>query len=373
MEATGSNYLDDPNIRAIVVVSRDVTDRREAEEELRKSEERFRGMAERSSDLILILDDRLRPTYVSPSVTKILGYQPEEVIGQSLDTRVMPQREIDLIRQATAQAAATRTEGEVELHITRRDGSSAVLAAHGVPIIKDGALAGIQVHAHDITARKQAEEALLRANRQLNILSTVTRHDIVNKIMVLRGYCGIAQEMAGDPEMTRVIGEMESVARVINDQIEFTRIYKDLGSQAPQWQDLSKIMPRGHVPPEVSFTADCAGVEVYADVMFEKVFFNLLDNSLRHGGRTSAIRVTCDETDGGLVITWEDNGIGVSKDEKERIFERGYGKNTGLGLFIACEILAITGIGITERGRYLRGARFEILVPKGEYRLPKAA
>ena len=57
--------------------------------------------------------------------------------------------------------------------------------------------------------------------------------------------------------------------------------------------------------------------------------------------------------------------MGISPDQKESIFERGYGKNTGMGLFLAREILAITGITIAETGKPGKGARFEITVPAG--------
>jgi len=65
----------------------------------------------------------------------------------------------------------------------------------------------------------------------------------------------------------------------------------------------------------------------------------------------------------------EDDGMGVPAEEKEKIFERGFGKNTGLGLTLSKEILSITGITIRETGEPGRGARFEMTVPKGAYRL----
>ena len=70
-----------------------------------------------------------------------------------------------------------------------------------------------------------------------------------------------------------------------------------------------------------------------------------------------------------LVITWEDNGMGIAEDDKEKIFRRGYGKNTGMGLFLVREILSLTGISIRETGVAGSGARFEIVVPEGKYRL----
>ena len=70
-----------------------------------------------------------------------------------------------------------------------------------------------------------------------------------------------------------------------------------------------------------------------------------------------------------LVVIWEDNGIGIAADEKERIFERGFGKNTGLGMFLVREILSLTGITIMETGVPGAGVRFEIMIPCGMWRV----
>jgi signal transduction histidine kinase len=82
----------------------------------------------------------------------------------------------------------------------------------------------------------------------------------------------------------------------------------------------------------------------------------------------TAIRLTSRETGAGLVVVCEDNGAGIATEDKARLFEQGYGKHTGLGLFLSREILSITGITITENGEPGKGARFEMVVPKGAYR-----
>src|SRR5208337_5549336 len=84
--------------------------------------------------------------------------------------------------------------------------------------------------------------------------------------------------------------------------------------------------------------------EIFADSMLEKVFYNLVDNALRYGGKLTAITFSLRQSDEELIIICEDNGNGIPDAEKEKIFERGFGKNTGQGLFLAREILSITGI-----------------------------
>ncbi len=75
--------------------------------------------------------------------------------------------------------------------------------------------------------------------------------------------------------------------------------------------------------------------------------------------------------DGILIVA--DDGVGVPLADKERIFERGFGRNTGLGLFLVREILGITGMSIRETGEPGKGARFEVTVPKGMFRLGSGA
>jgi signal transduction histidine kinase len=267
--------------------------------------------------------------------------------------------------------ALQRGEGyDMELRFITARGNQLWTRSICRPIVVDHKTRRLIGVFQDITGQKKAEDAMRQANRQLSLLGAITRHDILNKVTVVLGYLDIAGGKSTDPMMIEILKKMESATRTIQSQIEFTRVYQDLGTQEPQWQELDRILPRSQVPANITLNADVQGVFVYADPICEKVFFNLLDNSVRHGEKVTDIRVSWSEPEDGLKIVWEDNGVGIAADEKERIFNRGYGKNTGLGLFLAREILAITGITITETGTSGKGARFVITVPGGMYRSP---
>ena len=94
-----------------------------------------------------------------------------------------------------------------------------------------------------------------------------------------------------------------------------------------------------------------------------------MENSLRHGEHVTKISFTAMERDSGLLITYQDDGAGITAADKKRLFQKGFGKHTGLGLFLSREILAITGITIVENGEPGKGVQFELLVPPGGYRL----
>ena len=220
----------------------------------------------------------------------------------------------------------------------------------------------------DLREQKRAEQVLMTANRKLNLLNSITRHDIRNRVSVISGYLELAKQKSSDPDIAGFIQKLEAAASSISEQIEFTRIYQDLGTNEPKWQELKNLLHRCHFPPEMTFRVEISDVMVYADPMLEKVFANLLDNTLRHGNHVTTIRVSAEDSPEGLVIRWEDDGVGIPAAEKEKIFLQGYGKNTGLGLFLSREILSITGMTIRESGTG-KGARFEITVPKNAYRI----
>ncbi|WAC05939.1 MAG: HAMP domain-containing sensor histidine kinase [Methanoregula sp.] len=231
---------------------------------------------------------------------------------------------------------------------------------------------------NDVIERGKIGKALQQANQKLNILSSVTRHDILNKLMALLAFLEISKEEAGkNPVILEYIEKELEISEAIQRQIEFTRFYQDIGVKAPEWEDVRAVIRRaadslkaGGISPEVAFS----GLVIYADPLIEKVFYNLMENSIRHGKHVTTMAFSCRETPEGLVIVYTDNGVGIAMEDKERIFLRGFGKNTGLGMFLSREILGITGIVIRETGEPGTGVRFEISVPLENYRItPQAA
>lgn len=112
-------------------------------------------------------------------------------------------------------------------------------------------------------------------------------------------------------------------------------------------------------------------IEIFADPMLEKVFYNLVENSNRHGEHVSCIQISYTKDGDNLIIIYSDDGVGVPYKEKSKLFRRGYGKNTGLGLFLIREILGITNITIEENGEPGKGVQFVMTVPHDFFRFPE--
>ncbi|MEM2124136.1 MAG: PAS domain S-box protein, partial [Methanolinea sp.] len=341
------------------------------QESLEESEERYRRIVSSTFDAMVIHREG-KIAWANRRALEILGAADiTEILGRDVLDFVHPDS------RHTVRERVSRMAGDpnavmppVEEKFVRLDGSPVDVEVVATPIRERGNTA-ILVVFRDITERRRMQEALVNANRKLNILNTITRHDIQNKVTVLSGYIQLLKENLGKTDIARCFESVENALQTIRHIIEFTRNYQDLGIRAPEWQPLTDVIGRTAGQFELDGVAldipDCS-LEVFADPMLEKVFFTLFDNALRHGGGVSRIRVTCEKSGGDLLIRFGDNGIGIPADRKEKVFERGYGTGTGLGLFLSREILSITGLSIRECGVPGKGALFEIRVPEGLWR-----
>jgi PAS domain S-box-containing protein len=204
-----------------------------------------------------------------------------------------------------------------------------------------------------------------------DLLNSITRHDILNQTVVLVGYIDLARRKREGTDLMTYLDRMDSATDNIVKQINFTRDYQDLGVKAPEWFELSLVFAKCFQtlsPPGVRWSDGVGGYAILADPLVEKVFYNLIDNSLRHGGGVTELRLFASRAADHLLVSYEDNGVGISPPDRKRLFEKGFGKNTGLGLFLSREILAITGIAIEENGEEGKGARFVMDMPPGHFR-----
>jgi sensor domain CHASE-containing protein/signal transduction histidine kinase len=234
-----------------------------------------------------------------------------------------------------------------------------------------GVIIGAVETLEDITERKKAEEAIKVANIKLNLLSSIIRHDILNQLTALRVQLELGKMQTTDPVQLDAIKKEEAAVETISQQIEFTRDYQEMGVQAPQWQDVHRTIlqaiSRIHMEG-ITIKAELGTLEIYADALLERVFYNLFENSIRHGIGLTTITVSYRESGDGCVVLYEDNGGGIPQSQKENIFNRKFFNNTGFGMFLSREILSITGLTIKETGEPGKGVRFEISVPAGAYR-----
>ncbi|HWQ67357.1 MAG TPA: PAS domain-containing protein [Methanospirillum sp.] len=222
----------------------------------------------------------------------------------------------------------------------------------------------------DITSLKLTGEALAIANNKLNLLSTITRHDVLNKVMIVKMNLYLLDGLILNQDQQDSMMVISRSLASIEQFVAFTKMYQDIGVKDPIWQNIGEVfdhVQRQLDPGNVQITISVWNLLVYADPLFEKVCYNLIENAIRHGGKITEIQVYAQESGNELLVSVQDDGDGVHDDSKEIIFERGYGKNTGYGLFLTREILSMSGISIQEKGVYGKGCRFEIQIPSDRY------
>lgn len=312
---------------------------------------------------------------MNPVSSMLTGRSRDQMIGLQHTTWLTEPEKAEV---AFRSALAGHEVRDLSLEVLGRDGSKTQMISVAAPL-RDaaGKITGVIRSSIDISKRKRVEDALRLSSEKLNILSSITRHDILNQLTALMGYNDLLLERIEDPAARTLLEREATVAENIRHQIEFTREYQNLGMDTPEWVNVNRSFEKALIA--FSFSGEtysgtrCENLELYADALFEKVFYNLVDNSLRHGERVRRISLSCAEEEGIMVIRYVDDGVGIPTEEKGKIFEKGFGKNTGLGLFLVREILSITGIRIRETGIPGSGVRFEILVPKEAWRIRTGA
>jgi PAS domain S-box-containing protein len=350
-------------------ICQDITARKEAEIALQESEKRLKWVYDSGLLGVMFWNLDGQITDANDTFLNMLGYSQEDLKeGRINGFNLTPPEYASVDKSAIEELLETGIHKKpYEKEYIRKDGTR-------IPVFLAGTMLD-EKRTHgvgfvlDITERKKVEDLLYKANKMLTLMTDITRHDLNNQLALIYGNLELAELHTESPSLHEFLQKIRFAADTMKEQITFTKVFQDVGSQMPQWQKLVDVLPYSMIPPYVTIHITTPNIELFADPMLEKVFFNLLDNSLRHGTHVRTITVSSIESENALTILWEDDGIGISLDKKEKIFIRGFGENTGLGLFLVREILAQTSITIHETGEPGKGARFEIMVPWGGYRI----
>ena len=349
----------------MIVTTRDITREVEQNEQLAIS----RFSIDHLPESVFWIREDGSVGYANPAACKALGYTSEEMQHLRVDD-LDPNYPVSRRGEYWVKLLDTDVVRIQTTH-RRKDGSTLPVEVTS-RIIRVGEGPMEVAIARDMTDQLQTEEAILLANKKVGLLNSITRHDIINLITTQMLSLELLRETDDPAEREEYLESLEASTRRIEKDILFTRDYQNLGAGAPVWQDAEECIrqewemrsSRGRVALEVNLN----GVQVFADSMLPKVFGNLMDNAFRHGGGISYIRFSAEVRGSELALCCADDGTGIPPEKRKSLFQPVFNQDHGYGLYLVSEILAITGMTITEEGREGEGARFVIHIPETIWR-----
>ncbi len=368
-------YDDQGSLIGVLGIGRDITERQRMSEELREAH----NIIERSPVVIFLMrnNELWSVEFVSQNVRTVFGYSAEDFISGTIHYRdvIHPEDRSRVMETDARFISDSETEfiAHAPYRIITRDGLVKwVDASTSIRRDQTDEITHYQGTIIDITDRIQGEEALHESNQKLRLLTGLTRHDIFNQVSTVQLLATLALQTPDLAKANEYIAQAIEASEKIEKTISFTREYEDFGIVSSGWQKIRSVVEsaKGDIgTTTITIHNDIQDdLEVYADPIIRKVFTTLIDNAIRHGNTLTAIWFSAEIQNNGLIISCLDDGMGIPVEEKNLIFEHGFGKHTGIGLFLASEILSITGLSIRESGLSHEGARFEILVPMGKFR-----
>ena len=225
-----------------------------------------------------------------------------------------------------------------------------------------------------LMSKLRARDAIVVARKNLTMFSGLTRHDILNQLMIISGSLELAADDVKEPGLLQNLKRAQTAAATIQRQIVFSREYEKLGAGAPRWQPLHKVIRQAFLELQADTLAldlPKDDIDIFADPIFDKVFIHLFTYANKYSTGATRITVSYEKTVNGLIIFISDNGAGISPADKKLLFDKKPGSEKVPGPYLAERILEVTGMTIHESGGEKEGLQFEIIIPPEGFRQGK--
>jgi len=331
-----------------------------ARKTLEESEEKFSKMVVNSTDFISVVSEDARFEYVSPSAEHIIGYDPAEMVGDSVFDYVHPDDRQEVMEEFFAAVENPEQEPVVEFRLNNPDRNGTVVESRGKNLLEDDVIEGFIVNTRDITALKEREWELKEHNKKLEDMRGAISQDLRDPLGVATDSLALYRETGEGEHLERVEKSIDRIDRLLEQVIAMAECEMDVRETEAVsiteilravWDTLETDEAKLQVEDAKRFEADPSRLR--------QVFENLLRNAIEHSNGDVTIHVGT--IDSGIYV--EDTGPGIPEEDRPKVFESGYTTepgNAGFGLNIVEQIVLGHGwdIDITE-GEH-GGTRFEI-------------
>jgi PAS domain S-box-containing protein len=364
----------DGNVTAALEFVVDIAEKKQREKELRESREEFKALFDSNPEAAAYCDENFCIININPKFTEVFGYTLDEIRGKNQIDILVPeelkQEASNVIEESRAHAVSYQTKRK------RKDGSTMQVFVSLAPVLVGEKRIGTVTVFTDMTDEVAAEEKIEAAlkqseilNEKLSVVGSFTRHDVSNKLMAIEGNAYLAKKQAGnDQKINQYLDQIRLATTNITRILEFAKNYESLGSEQRTQTDVGRAIDQAASLfsglKGAELINECWGFNILADSMLTTVFHNLIDNSLKYGKNLNKIRIYhSKEKDGSESIIYEDNGGGINEKDKTRLFTKGFGQGTGLGLYLIKRTCDIYGWTVKEIGDFGKGVKFEFNIP----------
>jgi PAS domain S-box-containing protein len=336
------------------------------------SSDLFARAVEMSLDGIVIGDEKGNVTYVNEAIVKMMEAESkEELVGKHILDFVAPaerQRAIENSQKCETKGAGwkdqftatTKTGKKIPVELTAapiKDEKGQIIAF--IDIVRT-----IGDRLETETRLREAHQNLALANEKLLVMGGVVRHDIANKLNVLNMKAYLAKK---DGDLEALLKSTQTVCCQIRRVIEFSRDYEMLGKEAMAYinvgivfDEVTKLFPDA----KIEVINECHGLEVLADSLLRELFYNLFENTLKYGQNATKIRLSHTLENEQLKLIYEDNGVGIVSKMKPKLFTKGAGQGSGLGLYLIKKTAEVYGWSVEEIGTEGKNAKFAFTIPQ---------
>lgn len=321
----------------------------------------FKSIINRSPGIIMVTDSVGIIIFVSQSIRQ-LGYEPEDIVQKKI-TAFLNEDEMDILRSTYKEILSN--PGKPKMIVIRMKSALDEWRYFGATVYFEPAYDLLFMSLIDITRFIKMSDAKRKMNKKLKLLMSITRHDILNQLTALNGYIELLGTYSGD-KSNAYMEKIESIVKRMERHVLFTREIEKIGEEPAQWMNLYECIEKSFSLLElkeidVEVDDDIKNIEIFADPTFQKVIYNLIDNTLSHARNATRISIRV-EIGTDLSIIYEDDGCGIPDEIRENLFT--YNQSRGsYGLFLVKEILELNDMDITEEGPPGKGVKFIIKVP----------
>jgi two-component system, sporulation sensor kinase E len=344
-------YNEDGSRQGLVIIGRDITERKIVETLLEESRQQYRSLFEYSPDIVSMLDLNGIIKNLNPQFKKITGFEPEDYIGRSI-TELLPAEHRNLLLEKIEKVVQHHCPQTLELEIPHKNGNAIILQSTTLPIIVNDRIAGIICSSRDVTELRQTEERLRRTDKLSVVgeLSASVAHEIRNPLTSLKGLVQLLQMEDEKHQLYYqiMIDELNRINHIVSELLLLAKPQQIKYTEA----DLQVILH--DVISLLKTEASLHNIQIEFDVQdhhvmlecepnqLKQLFINIVKNAIEASSAENVVLISLQSFDNHVTVRVKDEGIGISKELMERIGEPFYSskeKGTGLGMTVSFKIV----------------------------------